>query len=82
MYGNDRQVGDILEGKDCALSKDKSMLFKVFENNKETNYRTEYVSIIRLEDGNRGCWLIPFGAPNWRLVKRNGHTICNDCKAI
>lgn len=79
---NNLKVGDILEGSRCAISLQKIMLFKVIsfeihDRNGSIQFKT---NLLRIEDKetHTGIYLFP-SIDNWRVIKRNGNTICEQC---
>lgn len=83
MLGSDFNIGDILEGKNCGLTRTNAPeLFRI-------------VSIVKSKDSDKYCILtltrlhddqlmnkytFYYNLENWRVVKRNNRTVCQGCK--
>lgn len=72
----DRQVGNIIEGLACPISKHKAMLFCILRVN------GDILDLFRIEDkSTHMSILLTFDNDKWKLIKRKGgKTICNNCE--
>lgn len=72
---NDIKINDIVEGKTCGWTDPhRTALFKILEVKENQN-----VIAIRLIDQRKCGPDNILHKSNWRLIKRNGKTICNEC---
>lgn len=80
MINQKLQIGDIIEGWNCLITAYRTEQFKVVSILETFHLSYNDVSTIRLNNSKTKCNLgIHYTADNWRLIKRNGDTICEQC---
>lgn len=90
MFSTLPLIGDIVEGKSCAMVfNDLPTLFRVEQvsgpvmfssGNRKGQLDSFYMVLYRIQDKyTHPSTFFTAGLHNWRFVKRNGRTVCDGC---